>query len=68
MASRLSLTTSRQQHRNSNAALRKYDVHEDIITDFRCNRTGSQAVFIALDRTTEGQTETLKEAFGVDAS
>ena len=25
------------------AALRKYDVHEDIITGFRCNRIKSQA-------------------------
>ena len=35
------------------AALRKYDVHEDIITAFRCNCIKSQAVFIALDRTVE---------------
>ena len=33
------------------AALRKYDVHEDIITGFRCNRIKCQAVFVALDRT-----------------
>ena len=42
------------------AALRNYDVHEDIITGFRCIK--SQAVFIALNRTVEGLTETLKEA------
>ena len=50
------------------AALRKYDVHEDIITGCRCNRIKSQVAFIALDRTVEGLTETLKEAFGVDGS
>ena len=50
------------------AALRKYDVHEDIITGFRCNRIKSQAVFVALNRTVEGITDTLKEAFGVDPS
>ena len=50
------------------ASTRKYDVHEDVITGYRCNRTKSQAVFIALDQTVEGVTETLKEAFGVDAS
>ena len=49
------------------AVLQKYDVHDDI-TAFRCNRIRSQVVFIALDRTVEGITETLKEAFGVDAS
>ena len=50
------------------AALRKYDVHEDITTGFRCNRLKSQAVFVVLDRTVEGLTDTLKEAFGVDPS
>ena len=50
------------------AALRKHDVHEGIIAGFHCNRIKSQAVFIALDRTVEGLTETLKEAFWVDAS
>ena len=50
------------------AALRKYDVHEDIITGFRCNRIKSQAVFVALNRTVEGLADTLKEAFGVDPS
>ena len=50
------------------AALRKYDVDEDIITGFRCNRIKSQAVFVALDRTMDGLTDTLKEAFGVDPS
>ena len=49
------------------AALRKYDVHEDIIMGFRCNRIKSLAVFVALDRTVEGLEKTLKEAFGVDA-
>ena len=54
-------------------ALRKYDVHEDVITGFRCNRIKShriksQAVFVALDPTVEGLTDTLKEAFGVDPS
>ena len=39
------------------AALRKYGVHEDIITAFRCKRIKSRTVFIALDRTVECLTE-----------
>ena len=37
------------------AALRKYEVHEDISTGFRCKRMKSLAVFVALDRTVEGR-------------
>ena len=49
------------------AALRKYDVHEDIIPGFRCNRIKSQAVFVALDRTVEGLTDTLKVSVWIPA-
>ena len=37
------------------AALRKYEVHEDISMGFRCKRMKSLAVFVALDRTVEGR-------------
>ena len=46
------------------AALRKYDVHENIITAFRCNFVKSQAVVIALDRTVEGLTGLSKKLLG----